>query len=118
LVRIREVSLVKRVIRRELRRWYGALIRVRENMPKSTSGKTARKQKTFHECAEAVPKCAELKKKACRTVVLSLETYAYPVIGRKRVGEITKTDLLSILEPIWKANSVQKRKRQPRAWSY
>ncbi|EDW4374419.1 site-specific integrase, partial [Salmonella enterica subsp. diarizonae] len=31
----------------------------------------------------------------------SLETYAYPVIGQKRVGEITKTDLLAILEPIW-----------------
>lgn len=31
----------------------------------------------------------------------SLETYAYPVIGQKRVGEITKTDLLAILEPSW-----------------
>lgn len=31
----------------------------------------------------------------------TLETYAYPVIGDKAVSEITKMDLLAILEPIW-----------------
>lgn len=31
----------------------------------------------------------------------TLETYAYPFIGQKVIGEITKVDLLTILEPIW-----------------
>ncbi|MCZ5018677.1 integrase, partial [Escherichia coli] len=31
----------------------------------------------------------------------TLETYAYPFIGKKAVSEITKVDLLAILEPIW-----------------
>lgn len=31
----------------------------------------------------------------------TLETYAYPVIGQKIISDITKADILSILEPIW-----------------
>ncbi|ECK6621582.1 integrase arm-type DNA-binding domain-containing protein [Salmonella enterica] len=71
---------------------------------KAHQEKTARKKKTFHECAEAVLeiKGRELKsKKHVAQWRSSLKTYAYPVIGQKRVGEITKTDLLAILEPIW-----------------
>lgn len=64
----------------------------------------ARKQKTFRECAEAVLeiKGNELKnKKHIAQWRSTLETYAYPVIGQKRVSKITKADLLAILEPIW-----------------
>ncbi|AIK80046.1 putative P4-type integrase [Klebsiella pneumoniae] len=64
----------------------------------------ARKQKTFRECAEAVLeiKGNELKnKKHVAQWRSTLETYAYPVIGDKAVSEITKMDLLAILEPIW-----------------
>lgn len=64
----------------------------------------ARKQKTFRECAEAVIeiKSSELKnKKHVAQWRSTLETYAYPFIGQKVIGEITKVDLLTILEPIW-----------------
>lgn len=64
----------------------------------------ARKQKTFSECAEAVLeiKAKELNnKKHVAQWRSTLETYAYPVIGQKAVSEITKIDLLAILEPIW-----------------
>lgn len=63
-----------------------------------------RKQKTFEECAEAVYqiKASELKnKKHVAQWRSTLETYAYPFIGKKVVSEITKADLLDILEPIW-----------------
>ncbi|MFJ0492289.1 site-specific integrase [Citrobacter werkmanii] len=71
---------------------------------KAHQEKAARKQKTFRECAEAVLeiKSSELKnKKHIAQWGSSLETYAYPVIGQKKVSEITKDDLLAILEPIW-----------------
>ena len=64
----------------------------------------ARKQKTFRECADAVIeiKSSELKnKKHVAQWRSTLETYAYPLIGQKVIGEITKVDLLAILEPIW-----------------
>lgn len=35
----------------------------------------------------------------------TLETYALPVLGSKRVDEITRDDILSILAPIWAAKS-------------
>ena len=31
----------------------------------------------------------------------TLETYAFPVIGEKTVDEITPSDILAVLEPIW-----------------
>ena len=31
----------------------------------------------------------------------TLETYAFPLIGKKDVDEITSSDVLSVLEPIW-----------------
>lgn len=71
---------------------------------KALQEKVARKQKTFRECAEAVLaiKGSELKnKKHIAQWGTSLETYAYPVIGQKKVSEITRADLLAILEPIW-----------------
>ncbi|HED5893852.1 TPA: integrase arm-type DNA-binding domain-containing protein [Salmonella enterica] len=102
-----EVSLAEardkaRELRRQIRNGIDPL--KEKHAQKARQEKTARKQKTFHECAEAVLeiKGRELKsKKHVAQWRSSLETYAYPVIGQKRVGEITKTDLLAILEPIW-----------------
>ena len=71
---------------------------------KTQEAKLAHKQKTFKECAEAVLeiKASELKNvKHIAQWRSSLETYAYPYIGQRAVSEITKADLLSILEPIW-----------------
>ncbi len=102
-----EVSLAEardkaRELRRQIRNGIDPL--KEKHAQKAHQEKTARKQKTFHECAEAVLeiKGRELKsKKHVAQWRSSLETYAYPVIDQKRVGEITKTDLLAILEPIW-----------------
>ena len=33
----------------------------------------------------------------------SLRTYAFPVVGQKRVNEVTRADVLGIVEPIWTA---------------
>lgn len=102
-----EVSLAEardkaRELRRQIRNGIDPL--KEKHAQKAHQEKTARKQKTFHECAEALLeiKGRELKsKKHVAQWRSSLETYAYPVIGHKRVGDITKTDLLAILEPIW-----------------
>ncbi|EAM8613886.1 site-specific integrase [Salmonella enterica] len=64
----------------------------------------ARKKKTFAECCEEVleVKDSEMKnKKHLAQWRSTLETYAYPFIGTKAVSEISKVDLLAILEPIW-----------------
>lgn len=71
---------------------------------KAHQEKDTRRQKTFRECAEAVLeiKGSELKnKKHIAQRGSSQETYAYPVIGQKKVSDITKSYLLAILEPIW-----------------
>lgn len=71
---------------------------------KAHEARLAHKQKTFEECAEAVLeiKASELKNaKHVAQWRSSLETYAYPHIGKKAVADVTKADLLSILEPIW-----------------
>lgn len=64
----------------------------------------ANKKKAFRDCAEDVIaiKAKELKnQKHIAQWRSTLETYAYPVIGQKPIAEITKSDLLTILEPIW-----------------
>lgn len=64
----------------------------------------ARKKKTFAKCCEEVLKVkdSEMKnKKHLAQWRSTLETYAYPFIGKKAISEITKVDLLAILEPIW-----------------
>lgn len=71
---------------------------------KAQEEKEARRQKTFCECAEAVLeiKGRELRnKKHIAQWRSSLEAYAYPFIGQKKVREITREDLLTLLEPIW-----------------
>lgn len=46
--------------------------------------------------------CSELKnKKHIAQWRSTLETYAYPVIGQKTISDISKADILAILEPIW-----------------
>ena len=62
------------------------------------------RQKTFRECAEAViaNKARELKnKKHIAQWQSTLETYAFPVIGDRIVGAITKADVVTVLKPIW-----------------
>ena len=71
---------------------------------KAASINNAARTKTFIECAEAVLiiKNSELKNPKHRAQWHStLETYVYPVIGHKSVDEISKNDILSILNPIW-----------------
>jgi integrase len=66
------------------------------------------KTKVFRECAEAViaNKSRELKNiKHIAQWRSTLETYAFPIIGERAVGAITKADLISILEPIWQTKN-------------
>ncbi len=66
--------------------------------------KQAYKKRTFAECAEEVIKIKAKELKNQKHIAQwrsTLETYAYPFIGQKVVSEITKADLLAILEPIW-----------------
>jgi integrase len=102
-----EVSLAEardkaRELRKQIRNGIDPL--QEKHAQKLQQEKIARKQKTFRECAEAVLeiKGSELKsKKHIEQWGSSLETYAYPVIGEKKVSEIIRADLLAILEPIW-----------------
>lgn len=62
------------------------------------------REKTFRECAKIVieKKTLELKnEKHIAQWSSSLETYIYPVIGDRAIGSITKTDIVTALEPIW-----------------
>jgi len=66
------------------------------------------KAKTFRECAEVViaNKGRELKNpKDIFHWASSVETYAYPVIGDMIVGDITKADIVTVLEPIWESKN-------------
>jgi len=63
-----------------------------------------RREKTFRECAKIVieKKTLELKnEKHIAQWSSTLETYIYPVIDNRLIGSITKTDIVSALEPIW-----------------
>lgn len=71
---------------------------------KTEQEQVAHKQKTFADCCEDVLeiKNSELKnKKHIDQWRSTLETYAYPVIGQKTISDISKADILAILEPIW-----------------
>lgn len=60
--------------------------------------------KTFRECAKVViaNKSRELKStKHLAQWQSTLETYAYPTLGERIVGTITKADIAAVLEPIW-----------------
>jgi len=66
------------------------------------------KIKTFQECAQAVitNKTREFKNaKHAAQWESTLQTYAYPVIGKKAVSAITKADIVAVLEPIWESKS-------------
>ncbi|MBI0421280.1 tyrosine-type recombinase/integrase [Acinetobacter sp. ACIN00229] len=63
-----------------------------------------RHEKTFRECAKIVieKKTLELKnEKHIAQWSSTLETYIYPIIGDRVIGSITKTDIVTALEPIW-----------------
>jgi len=102
-----EISLTEardkaRELRKQIRNGVDPL--AEKHALKAQQERQARKKKTFSECAEAVIeiKASELNnKKHVAQWRSTLETYAYPVIGKKAVSEITKNDLLAILEPIW-----------------
>lgn len=64
----------------------------------------AKKGKTFIDCAEAVleKKAHELKNaKNLNQWRSTLETYVYPFIGKMLINEISKSDIVSVLNPIW-----------------
>lgn len=66
------------------------------------------KAKTFRKCAEVViaNKSRELKNaKHVAQWQSTLETYAYPTIGERIVGTITKADVVGVLEPIWQTKN-------------
>lgn len=65
-------------------------------------------QKTFEEAAIAYISAhgdAWKNPKHRAQWTSTLETYAYPFIGRLLVRDITQTHVLSVLEPIWKAKN-------------
>lgn len=102
-----EVSLAEarekaRELRKQIRNGINPLQEKHER--NTQQAELARKQRSFAQCCEDVLaiKASELKnKKHVAQWRATLETYAYPFIGQKAVNEITKTDLLAILEPIW-----------------
>lgn len=102
-----EVSLAEarekaRELRKQIRNGINPLQEKHER--NTQQAELARKQRSFAQCCEDVSaiKASELKnKKHVAQWRATLETYAYPFIGQKAVNEITKTDLLAILEPIW-----------------
>ncbi|MBJ8507011.1 tyrosine-type recombinase/integrase [Acinetobacter seifertii] len=62
------------------------------------------REKTFRECAKIVieKKSLELKnEKHIAQWSSTLESYIYPVIGDRVIGSLTKTDIVTALEPIW-----------------
>ncbi|MGF6854349.1 tyrosine-type recombinase/integrase [Paraburkholderia sp. CI3] len=76
---------------------------------RSANRLAASHSKTFRECAAAVieKKTHELTNaKAIAQWESTLQTYAYPAIGDRSVGSITKHDIVSILEPIWRTKHV------------
>lgn len=65
-------------------------------------------QKTFEEAAFAYINAHEdawKNPKHRAQWTSTLETYAYPFIGRLLVRDITQTHILSVLEPIWKTKN-------------
>lgn len=102
-----EVSLAEardkaRELRKQIRNGIDPL--AEKHAHKAHQERLAHKNKSFASCAEDVIaiKTKELKnQKHIAQWRSTLETYAYPVIGQKPIAEITKTDLLAILEPIW-----------------
>ncbi|MDR0578055.1 MAG: tyrosine-type recombinase/integrase [Candidatus Accumulibacter sp.] len=64
----------------------------------------AENQKTFAQCAEVIieQKKRELSNlKAALQWRSTMQTYVFPVIGERKINEITKHDIVRILEPIW-----------------
>lgn len=108
----RDVSLAQaRKRASELREQYaetGAIVTPKAEIRAKAEAEriAADKRKTFAECAgPAIElKTAGLKNPKHKAQWGStLETYAYPIIGNKPVGSITKHDIVAVLEPIWTA---------------
>lgn len=102
-----EVSLADA---REKAREYRKMIRdgidplEEQKKSKIKAAEKSAKKITFTDCVESVlaMKATELKNvKHLAQWRTTLETYAYPFIGKKCVNDITKSDILKILEPIW-----------------
>ncbi|MBT5434750.1 MAG: integrase arm-type DNA-binding domain-containing protein [Rhodospirillaceae bacterium] len=66
--------------------------------------RTEKERPTFRQAAQTVHennKKAWSNGKHVNQWITTLETYAYPVIGDKRVNQIATADIESILQPIW-----------------
>ena len=73
---------------------------------------------TFRQAAERV---VELRARSCRPGSRlsshwrqSFESYAFPVLGRKSVAEVTSADVLACLTPIWSSKPAMARKLRQR----
>lgn len=72
---------------------------------------------TFQSCAESVFNIVEpgLKnKKFAKSWLSSLEKHAYPFIGEMPISQITSSDILNVLTPIWNEKSETARKIKQR----
>lgn len=62
------------------------------------------REKTFAECAKVVfaNKARELNNEKHATQwATTVETYAFPTLGDRIIGTITKADIAAVLQPIW-----------------
>lgn len=93
---------------------------------KSLAAKTLIAQEaTFEQCAKECHKQMAphwKNDKHSAQWLTSLETYAYPKIGRKKVHSLVKDDLLAVLRPIWRskhetASRVRQRMRSVLEWA-
>lgn len=61
---------------------------------------------TFKKAAEAVHEASKptwRNEKHAQDFIRSLEVYAFPQIGARKVSEVNSADILAVLEPIWTA---------------
>jgi integrase len=65
-------------------------------------------QRSFAQCAEVViqQKMQDLSNcKAAKQWRSTLETYVFPAIGKRKIDDLTKHDIVKILEPLWRTKS-------------
>lgn len=102
-----EVSLAEarekaRELRKQIRDGIDPLLEKRKHIEEQQIQK--QKSKTFKECAEVVfaNKKRELNsEKHAMQWANTIISYAYPILENRTIASITKTDIATILEPIW-----------------
>lgn len=77
---------------------------IREGVDPLEARRDAEAVPTFAEAARTVHKLHEptwRNKKHAAQFISTLETYTFPRIGKKKVGEVSTADVLAVLSPIW-----------------